>query len=90
VPTVGFDKSSPGFPISVHFPAHATLQVMQKALLKGPEGKETELAANLLQNVVSVQPLAPLQPGTEYSVTVAVIVNGTSEWRETWQFTTAR
>ena len=50
---------------------------------------EKPLDAKLQRNTVGIHPLQPLQPGRSYSVTVSVVVNG-REWRETWQFTTAK
>jgi hypothetical protein len=90
VPLVGFDridqaKDKPGFPISVIFPRQSLPQRAQ-AVLTDAAGKnvdivirspERPLSEKQPRNVISVHPLAPLQPGQTYSVTVAAIINGT-------------
>jgi uncharacterized protein YkwD len=102
VPTVGYDRlndvnTRPGFPISVTFPHQAKLGKVQAALTDA-NGKDIEihisspskpLDAKRQPGIVGIHPLAPLQPGQAYTVTVSVIVNGV-EWRQTWQFTTKK
>jgi uncharacterized protein YkwD len=100
VPLVGFDridqaKDRPGFPITVTFPRQ-TLPRNAQAVLTDAAGKNVDIAISSPEkplrekqqgNTIGVHPLAPLQPGQTYSVTVAAIINGT-EWRQEWQFTT--
>jgi uncharacterized protein YkwD len=102
VPTIGFDslkesKGVPGFPISVVFPRQANVGKAQ-AVLKDANDKEVDilistpeksLTANPQRGIVGVHPLEPLQAGSAYTVTVAVVVDG-FEWRQEWQFTTAK
>ncbi len=102
VPLVGFDridqaKDKAGFPISVIFPSQ-TLPQRAQAVLTDAAGKNVDIAISSPErplfdkqprNLIGVHPLAPLQPGQTYSITVAAIVNGT-EWRQEWQFTAAK
>jgi uncharacterized protein YkwD len=102
VPATGFDlikdaQGSPGFPISVTFPPQMKLGKAQAAL-KDADDKDVDfllstpekpLNAKFQRGIIGIHPLAPLQAGRVYSVTVSVIVNGT-EWRKNWQFTTAK
>ena len=77
------------------FPRQTNLRNVQ-AVLTDVDGKnvavwistpEKPLNEKLQRNTIALHPLAPLQPGHTYSVTVSAIANG-SEWRQTWQFTT--
>ena len=79
----------PGFPITVTFPRQ-TLPRNAVALLKGAAGKSVDIAVMVpdKRSTIAIHPLAPLQPGQTYAVTVGAIING-SEWRQEWQFTTA-
>ena len=102
VPTIGFDrvgeiKGTPGFPISVTFPKQ-TIPRNAQAALTDAAGKSVDfvlsspdkpLNSKVQQGAIGVHPREPLQAGQTYSVTVAAIVNG-AEWRQTWQFTTAK
>lgn len=102
VPTVGYDtlkgaKANPGFPINVAFPRQASVTKVE-ALLKDAADKEVDIVvttpeqplnATPQRGLIGVHPRTPLQPGHTYTVTVSAIVNA-SEWRQTWQFTTAR
>ncbi len=102
VPLLGFDrleqdKGKPGFPISVIFPPRASVRKVEAVVKDATENDvdvwvsspEKPLAEKLQQNIVGIHALAPWQPGQRYAVTVAAIVNG-KEWRQTWQFTTAK
>lgn len=101
VPLVGHDRiesaKNPGFPISVIFPRNASVRkaeaVFTDAANKDVDVRisspEKPLHPTLQRSTIGVHPLEPLRPGQTYSVTVAALVNG-KEWRQTWQFTTAR
>jgi hypothetical protein len=102
VPLLGFDrldagKSQPGFPITVAFPHRSIVRNVQAALKDGGgmdvdvaiSSPEKPLNERLQQNIVGVHPLAALQAGQTYAVTVSAIVNG-KEWRQSWSFTTQK
>jgi hypothetical protein len=86
----------PGYPISVIFPPQLKL-LGGRGVLTDADGKTIETLLSTPErpldspaaqgNTVCVHPLAALQPGRTYRVTVSVVVNG-QEWRQTWQFTT--
>jgi uncharacterized protein YkwD len=102
VPTIGFDilqdaKGNPGFPISVAFPRQVNLR-NARALLLDSDGKSVEILISspekplndkLQLGIIGVHPLEPLHAGQVYTVTVSIVIDG-AEWRQTWQFTTAK
>jgi uncharacterized protein YkwD len=102
VPLAGLDRipdsqGPAGFPISVVFPRQAKLRNAQ-AILVGANNKNLDvwvsspqmpLNPKFQQSTIGVHPRQPLQPGTSYTVTVSVIVDG-SEWRQSWAFTTMK
>lgn len=101
-PLLGFDrieqaKGNLGFPICVIFPKQVLPRNAQ-AVLTDAAGKNVDIAIsapekplieNQPRNAIGVYPLAPLEAGQTYAVTLAAIINGT-EWRQEWQFTTAK
>jgi uncharacterized protein YkwD len=102
VPCIGFDSLDPakekpvGFPISVTFPRQANVRNVQAVLTMDAanvdvhvSSPEKPLHGKTQGTTVGVHPLAALQTGRTYAVTISAIVNG-AEWRETWQFTTAK
>ena len=79
------------------FPPEASLQKV-KAVLVDAKSKEVDiqvstpdrpLNAKSQRGLIGIHPIEPLQPGSTYAVTLSVLVNAT-EWRQTWQFTTAK
>jgi hypothetical protein len=85
-----------GFPITVTFPAGAVVRGAQAVLSEVGGGEvevtlstpEAPLSPKSPRSTVAVYPRRPLAAGRVYSVTVSAIVGG-SEWRQSWQFTTA-
>lgn len=102
VPLIGFDRipggyDRIGFPVTVFFPQRSDVRKAE-ALLVDAEKKpvdiwvsspEKPLNEKLQRTSVGVHPLLPLRPGHTYTVTVAALING-KEWRQSWQFTTAK
>jgi len=102
VPLLGFDriddaKGPLGFPITVTFPQRSVVRNAAASLTDAADGNvalflsspEKPLNAKQQRNTIGVHPLEPLQAGKSYAVTVSAVVNG-KEWRQSWQFTTAK
>jgi uncharacterized protein YkwD len=85
------------YPISIAFPHRAGVRNIQ-AVVRDAAGAKVDvklipldesLIKKLQHVAVAIQPAAPLRANHTYSVTASAIVNAT-EWRRTWQFTTAK
>jgi uncharacterized protein YkwD len=101
VPCAGADRvpTAPdqvaGFPITVT----ATMPVRKvQALLKDAAGQEVDIVLSTPEapltpaaprHTIDILARRPLQPNETYMVTVSAIVGAGTEWRQTWQFTTA-
>jgi len=85
------DPRTTGYPVTVTFPAAASM-LLGSFTLAGPDGRP--LTAYLLtpsaetENSASLLPVAPLAAGTTYTAAISATVDGRSFTR-TWSFTTA-
>jgi uncharacterized protein YkwD len=79
-----------GYPITVTFPAGATVSQVAANLHDG-NGQPTDVALTAPAGqgqTISLVPCEPLQPGSRYTVTVTARVNGRA-WQQAWTFGTA-
>ncbi|MFL5244569.1 MAG: CAP domain-containing protein, partial [Gemmataceae bacterium] len=96
-PIPGSDEKTAGYPVTVTFPASASVKQVT-AVLKDAGGKEhafwlsspeRPFDPRTQRNTVCLIAKAPLKPSTAYTVTLKAEVNGT-EWKKTWSFVTAK
>jgi len=96
-PIPASDEKTAGYPITVTFPASATVK-KATAVLKDAAGKEhafwlsspeRPFDPRAQRNTVCLIAKSPLKPSTSYTVTLKAEVNG-EEWKKTWSFVTGK